>query len=86
MRVILPPLDEYSFFQLACRFSILSKTEFQIALDLNRAPNGNPKCFIGNNKTLHPKIAAKGAILDTALIGTISDLLKLFHALFEKKL
>ena len=54
MRVILPPLDKYLFFQPASCFSILSSIDVPIAVDLNWAPNSSPspKYLIGRDSTI----------------------------------
>ena len=50
--VNLPPLDKYILFQPDKWRSNLSKIGFQIAVDLEEAPNGMPRQFMGKDPTL----------------------------------
>lgn len=73
----LPPLDKQNLFYLTNLFSILSKIESQINLDLNRGPNGKPKYFISKNETIQPRIRANPLTFGTLPAGTNSDSAKL---------
>ena len=80
IRVTLPPLDKYNFFQPASLRSIFSKIGFQIVLSLKVAPNGRPKYFSGRADSLQPKISTNSCRLGTAPTGTNSDFPKLIFS------
>lgn len=62
------------FIQFADLFFIRSRMPSQIALVLNWAPKGKPKCIQAKVEILHPRMSASAPIFSTSPIGTISDL------------
>jgi hypothetical protein len=54
MRAIRPPLERYILFQLERARVVFSTTPFQLALSLNRDPNGRPKYGRGKEPIPQP--------------------------------